>query len=250
MPRSARSSAPRLQRRTLYFRHRRSSLAPARPLISPPRTARSLSRPSSARRHPDFKSCVRAATGWARTRSPPRSWSTQHGYRKADEGGTGRGPTPTPTHAHAAPRRRNFVDEAGMLDQDTACALFRDRRPRRHADGRAFSATGTSCRLPLRRRRPDSPHGGHRLRRTRVFESVHRFTDETYAASASSCSTGERSGRFSTNSSNAARSSSTPPPRSNARPQSQSSATTWSSRTPAKQVAAINATIRDRRRRW
>jgi len=120
----------------------------------------------------------------------------QHGYRWDDDGHWSR----VDTASDAAPQARArllpgdvlVVDEAGMLDQDTACALFAIA-DRAHAtvvllgDRHQLPAVGRGGVLDLAARWVP-PAGHHEL------ESVHRFSDPAYADLSLLMRTGERSG--------------------------------------------------------
>ena len=116
----------------------------------------------------------------------------QHGYRWDEDGHW--------SHTDAAPEARArllpgdvlLVDEAGMLDQDTARALFAiaDRAHARVAllgDRHQLAAVGRGGVLDLAARwvRPAAHH---------ELESVHRFSDPAYARLSLAMRTGERSG--------------------------------------------------------
>ena len=117
----------------------------------------------------------------------------QHGYRWDDDGHWTRRPTPHPRPAHVLlPGDVLLVDEAGMLDQDTARALFAIA-DRAHAtvallgDRHQLPAVGRGGVLDLAARWV-RPAGHHEL------ESVHRFSDPAYADLSLLMRTGERSG--------------------------------------------------------
>src|SRR6478609_1840323 len=124
----------------------------------------------------------------------------QHGYRWDDDGhwtrddtGPGAAPEARPdARARLLPGDVLLVDEAGMLDQDTARALFAIA-DRAHAtiallgDRHQLPAVGRGGVLDLAARwvRPAAHH---------ELESVHRFSDPAYADLSLLMRTGERSG--------------------------------------------------------
>lgn len=120
----------------------------------------------------------------------------QHGYRWDDDGHWSHidaGPDAAPeARARLLPGDVLLVDEAGMLDQDTARALFAIA-DRAHAvvallgDRHQLPAVGRGGVLDLAARWVQ-PAGHHEL------ESVHRFTDPGYADLSLLMRTGERSG--------------------------------------------------------
>ncbi len=124
----------------------------------------------------------------------------QHGYRWDEDGHWTRvdtGPDATPearpdSRARLLPGDVLLVDEAGMLDQDTARALFAiaDRAHARVAllgDRHQLPAVGRGGVLDLAARwvRPEARH---------ELESVHRFSGPAYADLSLLMRTGERSG--------------------------------------------------------
>ena len=124
----------------------------------------------------------------------------QHGYRWDEDGHWTRvdtGPNATPAarpdaRARLLPGDVLLVDEAGMLDQDTARALFAiaDRVHARVAllgDRHQLPAVGRGGVLDLAARWV-SPAAHHEL------EAVHRFADPAYADLSLLMRTGERSG--------------------------------------------------------
>ena len=124
----------------------------------------------------------------------------QHGYRWDEDGHWSRvdtGPSATPearpdARARLLPGDVLLVDEAGMLDQDTARALFAiaDRAHARVAllgDRHQLPAVGRGGVLDLAARWV-RPEGHHEL------DSVHRFSDPGYADLSLLMRTGERSG--------------------------------------------------------
>ncbi len=120
----------------------------------------------------------------------------QHGYRWDDDGHWSRVETasdgPPAARARLLPGDVLLVDEAGMLDQDTARALFAiaDRAHARVAllgDRHQLPAVGRGGVLDLTARWV-RPAGHHEL------ESVHRFADPAYADLSLLMRTGERSG--------------------------------------------------------
>ncbi|MFC7359495.1 MobF family relaxase [Nocardioides astragali] len=124
----------------------------------------------------------------------------QHGYRWDDEGHWSHTETAPEAASDARPDSRArllpgdvlLVDEAGMLDQDTARALFAIA-DRAHAtvallgDRHQLPAVGRGGVLDLAARWV-SPAGHHEL------ESVHRFGDPAYADLSLLMRTGERPG--------------------------------------------------------
>lgn len=124
----------------------------------------------------------------------------QHGYRWDDDGHWTRVDTATDAAPEARPDSRArllpgdvlLVDEAGMLDQDTARALFAIA-DRAHAsvallgDRHQLPAVGRGGVLDLAARWV-SPAAHHEL------ESVHRFSDPAYTDLSLLMRTGERSG--------------------------------------------------------
>lgn len=124
----------------------------------------------------------------------------QHGYRWDDDGHWSRVDTGPDAATEARPDARARllpgdvlpVDEAGMLDQDTARALFAiaDRAHARVAllgDRHQLPAVGRGGVLDLAARWV-RPAGHHEL------DSVHRFSDPAYADLSLRMRTGERSG--------------------------------------------------------
>src|SRR6478735_1749527 len=124
----------------------------------------------------------------------------QHGYRWDDDGHWTRDDTGPDAAPEARPDARArllpgdvlLVDEAGMLDQDTARALFAiaDRAHARVAllgDRHQLPAVGRGGVLDLAARWV-RPAGHHEL------DSVHRFSDPAYADLSLLMRTGERSG--------------------------------------------------------
>ena len=116
----------------------------------------------------------------------------QHGYRWDDDGHWSLTEAAPETRARLLPGDVLLVDEAGMLDQDTARALF-DIADRAHAtvallgDRHQLPAVGRGGVLDLAARWV-SPAGHHEL------ESVHRFSDPAFADLTLLMRTGERSG--------------------------------------------------------
>lgn len=116
----------------------------------------------------------------------------QHGYRWDEDGHWSRADTTPDARSRLLPGDVLLVDEAGMLDQDTARALFAiaDRADTTVAllgDRHQLPAVGRGGVLDLAARwAPPEAH--------LELESVHRFTDETYAALSLLMRTGERSG--------------------------------------------------------
>ena len=124
----------------------------------------------------------------------------QHGYRWDEDGHWTRVDTPPDAAPEARPDLRArllpgdvlLVDEAGMLDQDTARALFAiaDRAHARVAllgDRHQLPAVGRGGVLDLAARWVP-PAGHHEL------DSVHRFSDPAYADLSLRMRSGERSG--------------------------------------------------------
>ena len=163
----------------------------------------------------------------------------QHGWRWDDDGHWARrphattGPGPVPA-ARLRPGDLLLVDEAGMLDQDTARALLTI------ADeaGARVALVGDRHQLPAVGRGGVLDHAVAWAHPTAVvtLEKVHRFTDPDYAAlSACGCAPAATPPPSSTRSTAAGRSSSIParpnaPPPS---PQARSRPATSSSPTPA-----------------
>jgi ATP-dependent exoDNAse (exonuclease V) alpha subunit len=116
----------------------------------------------------------------------------QHGYRWDDDGHQWQTDAAPEVRARLLPGDVLLVDEAGMLDQDTARALFAIA-DRAHAtvallgDRHQLPAVGRGGVLDLAARwvRPAAHH---------ELESVHRFTDPTYADLSLLMRTGERPG--------------------------------------------------------
>jgi exodeoxyribonuclease V alpha subunit len=116
----------------------------------------------------------------------------QHGYRWDDDGHWSRTDAAPEARARLLPGDVLLVDEAGMLDQDTARALFAIA-DRAHAtiallgDRHQLPAVGRGGVLDLAARWV-SPAGHHEL------DSVHRFSDPAYADLSLLMRTGERPG--------------------------------------------------------
>ena len=116
----------------------------------------------------------------------------QHGYRWDEDGHWSQIDAAPEARARLLPGDVLLVDEAGMLDQDTARALFAIA-DRAHAtiallgDRHQLPAVGRGGVLDLAARWV-SPAAHHEL------ESVHRFTDPAYADLSLLMRTGERSG--------------------------------------------------------
>ena len=116
----------------------------------------------------------------------------QHGYRWDEDGYWSQTDAAPEVRARLLPGDVLLVDEAGMLDQDTARALFAIA-DRAHAtvallgDRHQLPAVGRGGVLDLAARWV-SPAAHHEL------ESVHRFTDPAYADLSLLMRTGERSG--------------------------------------------------------
>jgi exodeoxyribonuclease V alpha subunit len=116
----------------------------------------------------------------------------QHGYCWDEDGHWTRVDTSPEARARLLPGDVLLVDEAGMLDQDTARALFAIA-DRAHAtvallgDRHQLPAVGRGGVLDLAARWV-SPAAHHEL------ESVHRFSDPSYADLSLLMRTGERSG--------------------------------------------------------
>lgn len=116
----------------------------------------------------------------------------QHGYRWDEDGHWARTDAAAEARARLLPGDVLLVDEAGMLDQDTARALFAIA-DRAHAtvallgDRHQLPAVGRGGVLDLAARwvRPAAHH---------ELESVHRFSDPAYADLSLLMRTGERSG--------------------------------------------------------
>lgn len=116
----------------------------------------------------------------------------QHGYRWDEDGHWSRTDAKPEARARLLPGDVLLVDEAGMLDQDTARALF-EVADRAHAtvallgDRHQLPAVGRGGVLDLAARwvRPGAHH---------ELESVHRFSDPAYADLSLLMRTGERSG--------------------------------------------------------
>lgn len=116
----------------------------------------------------------------------------QHGYRWDEDGHWSQTDAAPKARARLLPGDVLLVDEAGMLDQDTARALFAIA-DRAHAtvallgDRHQLPAVGRGGVLDLAARwvRPEAHH---------ELESVHRFSDEAYADLSLLMRTGERSG--------------------------------------------------------
>ncbi|MGB3762045.1 MAG: AAA family ATPase, partial [Ornithinimicrobium sp.] len=105
----------------------------------------------------------------------------QHGWRWDDDGHWSRQPDPRPcASAHLRPGDLLVVDEAGMLDQDTARALLCvvDEA------GARIALVGDRCQLPAVGRGGVLDHAIAYADPATVvtLETVHRFTDEAYAA--------------------------------------------------------------------
>lgn len=116
----------------------------------------------------------------------------QHGYRWDEDGHWSETDAAPEARARLLPGDVLLVDEAGMLDQDTAGALFAiaDRAHARVAllgDRHQLPAVGRGGVLDLAARWV-TPAGHHAL------ESVHRFADPAYAELTLLMRTGERSG--------------------------------------------------------
>ena len=153
--------------------------------------------PSTRGRHPTLKA-AQAAQEQVGADAFSAAWLVhQHGYRWDEDGHWSRVDT-TRRRTRAAARARLLpgdvllVDEAGMLDQDTARALFAIA-DRAHAsvallgDRHQLPAVGRGGVLDLAARwvRPAAHH---------ELESVHRFSDPAYADLSLLMRTGERSG--------------------------------------------------------
>ncbi|MQW77078.1 relaxase domain-containing protein [Nocardioides sp. dk4132] len=116
----------------------------------------------------------------------------QHGYRWDEDGHWSQTEAAPEARARLPPGDVLLVDEAGMLDQDTARALFAIA-DRAHAvvallgDRHQLPAVGRGGVLDLAARWV-RPEGHHEL------ESVHRFRDPAYADLSLLMRTGERSG--------------------------------------------------------
>lgn len=116
----------------------------------------------------------------------------QHGYRWDEDGHWSQTDAAPEARARLLPGDVLLVDEAGMLDQDTARALFAIA-DRAHAvvallgDRHQLPAVGRGGVLDLAARWAP-PEAHHEL------ESVHRFTDPAYAELSLLMRTGERSG--------------------------------------------------------
>ena len=116
----------------------------------------------------------------------------QHGYRWDEDGHWSQADAAPEARARLLPGDVLLVDEAGMLDQDTARALF-DIADRAHAtvallgDRHQLPAVGRGGVLDLAARwvRPAAHH---------ELESVHRFTDPAYADLSLLIRSGERPG--------------------------------------------------------
>ncbi|WP_395658103.1 MobF family relaxase [Nocardioides sp.] len=116
----------------------------------------------------------------------------QHGYRWDDDGHWSQIDASPEERARLLPGDVLLVDEAGMLDQDTARALFAIA-DRAHAtvallgDRHQLPAVGRGGVLDLAARwvRPDAHH---------ELDSVHRFSDPAYADLSLQMRSGERSG--------------------------------------------------------
>ncbi len=116
----------------------------------------------------------------------------QHGYRWDEDGHWSQTDATPEARARLLPGDVLLVDEAGMLDQDTARALFAiaDRAHARVAllgDRHQLPAVGRGGVLDLAARWV-SPAARHEL------ESVHRFTDPAYADLSLLMRSGERPG--------------------------------------------------------
>ncbi|WP_193604994.1 MobF family relaxase [Nocardioides dongkuii] len=116
----------------------------------------------------------------------------QHGYRWDEDGRWSRTEAAPEARARLLPGDVLLVDEAGMLDQDTARALFAiaDRAQATVAllgDRHQLPAVGRGGVLDLAARwvRPEAHH---------ELESVHRFSDPAYADLSLLMRTGERAG--------------------------------------------------------
>ena len=116
----------------------------------------------------------------------------QHGYRWDEDGHWSQTDAAPEARARLLPGDVLLVDEAGMLDQDTARALFAIA-DRAHAtvallgDRHQLPAVGRGGVLDLAARwvRPEAHH---------ELESVHRFSDPAYADLSLLMRSGERSG--------------------------------------------------------
>jgi ATP-dependent exoDNAse (exonuclease V) alpha subunit len=116
----------------------------------------------------------------------------QHGYRWDEDGHWSQADAAPEARARLLPGDVLLVDEAGMLDQDTARALFAIA-DRAHAvvallgDRHQLPAVGRGGVLDLAARwvRPEAHH---------ELESVHRFSDPAYAGLSLLMRTGERAG--------------------------------------------------------
>ena len=114
----------------------------------------------------------------------------QHGWRWDNEGHWIRRPDPAPAPAaQLQPGDLLLVDEAGMLDQDTACALFTIA----DETGARVALVGDRHQLPAVGRGGVLDHAIAWAHPTAVvtLEKVHRFTDPEYAALSLRMRTGE-----------------------------------------------------------
>ena len=91
--------------------------------------------------------------------------------------GTGRTYTGVPTASRLAPGERVIVDEAGMLDQDTAIALFTICAE----TGATLALVGDRAQLPAVGRGGVLDMAAQIRGRTIDMAEVHRFTDPAYA---------------------------------------------------------------------
>jgi ATP-dependent exoDNAse (exonuclease V) alpha subunit len=105
----------------------------------------------------------------------------QHGWRWDADGRWARQPNPTPeSRARLRPRDLLLIDEAGMLDQDTARALLTIA----DETGARVAFVGDRHQLPAVGRGGVLDHAAAWAHPTAVvsLETVHRFTDPDYAA--------------------------------------------------------------------
>jgi exodeoxyribonuclease V alpha subunit len=136
---------------------------------------------------------ARAAQQQVGTEAFSAAWLIhQHGFRWDEDGYWSRVEANPEARARLLPRDVLLIDEAGMLDQDTARALFAiaDRADATIAllgDRHQLPAVGRGGVLDLAARwAPPQAH--------LELESVHRFTDQTYADLSLLMRTGERAG--------------------------------------------------------
>ncbi|HRI94541.1 MAG TPA: AAA family ATPase, partial [Nocardioides sp.] len=116
----------------------------------------------------------------------------QHGFRWDDDGHWSRLDTPPEPRARLLPGDVLLVDEAGMLDQDTARALL-TIADQTHA---RVAFVGDRHQLPAVGRGGVLDHAARwaRPEASLALETVHRFTDPEYAELSLLMRTGERSG--------------------------------------------------------